>query len=159
MTHLKSVGKSILIGGAAAGIISLIPIINLLNLLFMMWMAFGGGLCVYLLRQENEKSKLKVSDAMVCGAVSGALGLIIFGGISTIALSHISPGKIERIMELLRFFSPANEGDSDITLIMQGDGLRTLFLTVMGVLLFISVISGALGGIISRSILKGKDNG
>jgi len=77
MTHLKSVGKSILIGGAAAGIISLIPIINLLNLLFMMWMAFGGGLCLYLLLQENEKSKINVSDAMVCGAASGALGGII----------------------------------------------------------------------------------
>lgn len=158
MSQLKSVTKSILIGGAAGGIISLIPIINLLNLLFMFWMGFGGGLCVYLLFRENKSAKITAADALLSGAASGALGCVIFGAVSYIVFANIPPGKIERIIEIFQHFFPAN-GGGDITPEMQGNDLKTLFLIVTGLLLLFSVIMGALGGLTARGIFKGKENG
>ena len=152
--HLKSVGKSILIGGAGAGIISLIPVINFLNLFVMMWMGFGGGLCVYMIGRENEGAGLKVSEALLFGAAAGALGCVIFGGVSYIVLSIIPPEKIERIIQLLQHFLSVSEENGDMDLLMGGDRFQVLYLTVMGLLLLISLISGALGGIISKRLFK-----
>ena len=152
MTHLKSPGKSILIGGAAAGVISLIPIINLLNLLLMMWMAFGGGLCVYILLQENKEINVSVSDALASGALSGVLGCVIFASVSFLLVSNISPEKMERIMEIIQLLSPSTE--EDFTELFQGGELIRLFFVVMGIALIFSVIAGALGGVVSRSMFK-----
>jgi hypothetical protein len=154
MTHLKSIGKSILTGGAAAGVISLIPIVNFLNLLFMMWMAFGGGLCVYMLLKANRSSEIHVSavDALVSGALSGVLGWVIFGSVSFLLVSHISPEKMEQIITILEMFSPS--AGENVGELLQGNELIRLFFLVMAIALIFSVISGSLGGVISRLVFK-----
>jgi hypothetical protein len=154
MNHLKSVGKSILVGGAAAGVISLIPVINLLNLVLMMWMAFGGGLCVYLLLRENKGIDVSVSDALASGALSGVLGWAIFASVSFLLVSNISPEKMGRIMEIIRLFLPSTA--EDFSGLFRGGELIRLFFVVMGTASIFSVIAGALGGIISRSLFSKK---
>ena len=42
--QVKGLGKSILLGGAAAGILSIFPVVNLLNLFFMLWIVLGSAL-------------------------------------------------------------------------------------------------------------------
>ena len=153
MTHLKSTGKSILIGGAAGGVISLIPIVNLLNLLLMMWMAFGGGLCVYMLLKENRGIRVSVVDALVPGALSGVLGWGIFAAVSFLLVSHISPEKMEKAAAILKILSPS--AGEDAGELLQGNELIKLFFLVMSGALIFSVISGSLGGLISRLIFKG----
>jgi hypothetical protein len=155
MTRLKSLYKSILLGGAAAGIISLIPVINLLNLLLMMWMAFGGGLCVYVLLQENRR--ITASDALLSGALSGALGCGLFGSVTYLAVTNISPEKFERILAILRLFSSTSSAEREIADLMQGNELNALVLTILGAAFLLSLLAGALGGLVSRMIFKNKD--
>ena len=46
---LEGLGRSVLIGGAAAGVLSVFPGLNLLNLFFMTWIVLGAGLTIHLL--------------------------------------------------------------------------------------------------------------
>lgn len=154
---LKSMWKSILIGGTAAGILSLIPIINLLNLFFMLWMALGGAVTVYLLIQANKPARqIKAGDALLSGALSGVWGCILFGIFAYTTLSRIPPEKIERVASLARNFFPDME--EEIASLFQPDTLRTLALIVMALAMLFSIISGAVGGIISRSIFKNRED-
>lgn len=149
---MKSLSKSIVLGGAAAGIISLIPIVNLLNLLLMMWMAFGGGLCVYVLLQENQR--ISPSGALLSGALSGALGCGLFGSVTYLAITNISPEKFERILALLRLFSSTSSTEQEIADLLQGNELKALVLTILAVAFLLSLAAGALGGLVSRMIFK-----
>lgn len=146
----RSTWKNILIGGTAAGIISIIPFLNILNLFFMMWMAFGGGLTVYLLIRENKNKEIKTSEALLTGALSGVWGCAIFGVFVYIALSGISPEKFARAASLLRIFFPDIE--AEFTSLLQGSNLKVLFLIVFAIMMVFSIISGAVGGVISKSI-------
>lgn len=152
----KAQWKSILIGGTAAGIISIIPIINLLNLFLMMWMAFGGGLTVYLLTRENKNKEIKPSEALLIGALSGVWGCIIFGVFVYFAISRLSPEKFAKAASLLRTFFPDIE--EEFVSLLQGSNLKILFLIIFAVMMIFSIIAGALGGVISKSISYKEEN-
>lgn len=152
MNKINSQGKSILLGGGAAGIISLIPVVNLLNIFFMMWMAAGGAISVYLLMRENKT--IKTSDAVLTGALSGITGGLIFGLVSTLLFSRISPEKIEKVASLLRGISTSME--EELTAFMQSSNLKFILLMVLAILILFSIISGIIGGLISKSILSRK---
>jgi hypothetical protein len=154
--ELNSLWKSILIGGTAAGIISLIPIINLLNLFFMLWMAGGGGLAVYLLKRENRNIKLKNPEALLTGALSGVWGCSIFGVFIYMALTRITPEKFAKAASLLRTFYPNIE--EEFASLFQGNNLQSLFLMIFALLMVLSIISGAVGGIISKSMSFKEEN-
>ncbi|MFC2155408.1 hypothetical protein ACFLRB_02820 [Acidobacteriota bacterium] len=145
----RSMWKSILIGGTAAGILSIIPILNLLNLFFMMWMAVGGGLSVYLFMRENRDKTIKTTEALLTGALSGVWGCAIFGVFVYTALSRISPEKFAKAASLLRTFFPDIE--EEVATLLHGGNLKELFLLVFALLMIISIIAGALGGIVSKS--------
>jgi hypothetical protein len=152
MNKLKSVEKSILVGGAAAGVVSLLPVINLLNLVFMMWMAVGGGICVYLLLGYNKQ--IKISEAAVTGALSGVLGCLIFGTVTYIGISFISPAKLDRIGRIVRLFS--SSGEEEISRLFEGNEWKIIFLAIIGTAFVLSIISGALGGIVARAVFSEK---
>ena len=88
MNQLWSARKSILLGGLLSGILSVIPLINLFNIFFMMWMAVGGLVSVYLLKKE--KNVIQTSEAALVGAASGLTGGIIFVLFSTFMVMNIS---------------------------------------------------------------------
>jgi|GEM_PF-741056 len=152
--RLKSVYKSILIGGAAAGFISLIPLINIFNLIFMIWMAVGGGVGVYLLLKDNDR--IKISDSLWVGLSCGVLGWAIFAVFSFLLLSTISVEKIERVMKLVEIVFPSAENEETISEIVEPSQLKSLFLLVLGIAMLFSIFSGALGGLLSRYWFQGK---
>ncbi len=152
--QLKSMGRSIIIGGTAAGILSLIPIINLLNLFFMMWMALGGGITAYLLIKANKD--IKTADALLAGSLSGVWGCVLFGTFAYITLTHIPLERIERAAALVQSFFP-NIGE-DAASILQPDNLKGLFFIIIALAMLFSLISGAVGSIISRSIFRRKED-
>lgn len=154
MTELKGRGKSILIGGLAAGLISIIPIINLLNLLFMMWMGFGGGLSVYLLSRDNRN--IRTSDALLTGSLSGLLGSLILGLTTFIVIVNISPEKIEKLLSLAERLLGNIEGD--ILLFFQEGNFKIMLLILISVLALLSIISGAIGGIISKYLFRNENH-
>jgi len=148
--EMKIIWKNILIGGTAAGIVSIIPVINLLNLFLMLWMACGGALAVYLSMRENKYQKPKTSEALLTGALSGAWGCMILGVFVYIALSRISPEKFAKAASLLQAFFPNIE--EEFANLFQGNNLQALFLLVFALLMGLSIISGAVGGVISKSM-------
>jgi len=158
MTNSESppMWKGILIGGTAAGILSIISILNLLNLFFMTWMAVGGGLAVYLFMRENGGKRIKTGEALLTGALSGVWGCAIFGVFVYTALSRISPEKVAKAASLLRTFFPDIE--EEMSTLLYGDNLNALFMLVFALLMIISIIAGELGGIMSKSFsLKEQD--
>jgi len=63
---LAGLGKSVILGGGASGILSIFPGLNLLNLFFMLWIALGAGLTIYLLSKNNPV--LRKGDSLLAGA-------------------------------------------------------------------------------------------
>lgn len=141
-------------GGAAAGVISLIPVINLLNLLLMMWMAAGGILCAYLLLRENKS--IEVSDAMVAGALSGAVGCALFGAVTYAFIANISPAKMERILALVNLVYSSPAEDAQLMEWIQSGQIKGMFLFVIAVAFVFSLGSGALGGALGRRLFLEK---
>lgn len=148
--EIKIIWKNILIGGTAAGIVSIIPIINLLNLFLMLWMACGGALAVYLTMREDRSKKPKTSEALLTGALSGAWGCMILGVFVYIALSRISPERFAKAASLLQAFFPNIQ--EEVAHLLQGNNLQALFLMIFALLMVLSIISGAAGGVISKSM-------
>ena len=153
MNNTKSTIKCILIGGIASGLISLIPIINFLNLFFMMLMGLGGALSVYLLIKENKN--IKTSDALLTGLLSGFVGGFILGIFMYIVLSNITPEKIENIISTAKIFSSSIEDEMDM--LFQNGNLKIMARKIIAFLIFFSMISGAIGGFISKSLFQKKD--
>jgi ammonia channel protein AmtB len=155
MNKIKSQGKSILMGGIAAGIISLIPVINFLNVFFMMWMGVGGAISVYLLLKENKE--IKTSDAVLTGALSGVTGGVIFGFFALFLMSRITPEKIEKMASFLKNLSTSLE--AELNAFLQSSNFQFLLLMVVAILILFSIISGIIGGIIVKSVLSRKQIG
>lgn len=153
MNNTKSTIKCILIGGIASGFISLIPIINFLNLFFMMLMGLGGALSVYLLIKENEN--IKTSDALLTGLLSGFVGGFILGIFMYIVMSNITPDKIENIISTAKIFSSSIEDEMDM--LFQNGNLKIMARKIIAFVIFFSMISGAIGGFISKSLFQKKD--
>lgn len=153
MNNTKPTIKCILIGGIASGFISLIPIINFLNLFFMMLMGLGGALSVYLLIKENEN--IKTSDALLTGLLSGFVGGFILGIFMFIVISNITPEKIENIISTTKIFSSSIEDEMDM--LFQNGNLKIMARKIIAFVIFFSMISGAIGGFISKSLFQKKD--
>lgn len=145
-TETHSTWKSILIGGTAAGVLSLIPFINLLNLFFMLWMGVGGAITVYLLQREYKQ--VKNPEALLTGALSGVWGCTVFGVFIYFAISRIPPERFVKAASMLRAFIP--EVEEELTMMLQGDNLQVFTLIIIAVLMVFSIISGAVGGILSK---------
>ncbi len=152
----KSMWKSILIGGMAAGAISMVPFINLFNLFFMMWMGFGGGLSVYLFRRDLHLQGITTPIALLTGALSGALGCSVLGVFVYATLSSISPEKFQRSIAMLRDIIPGIE--EEYAVLFQDNNLTVLTLTVILIMMVISIISGALGGLIAKGFSSPSDD-
>jgi hypothetical protein len=150
MNRLNSFGKNVLLSGVAAGIVSLIPLINIINFPLMLWMGGGGALCVVLLLRDN--ARLRPSEALLTGALSGALGGGIFGTVIYFLVTNISPEKMERMMSLINMFVSSPEEEAEMMELFHGNHLAALTLTVVGIALLISILIGALGGIIALKI-------
>ena len=153
MKNLKSVTKSILLGGGFSGIISLIPVINLFNIFFMFWMGIGGVITLYLLKKENPG--LKSLDAFLFGALSGLTGGLIFTIFSLTTVLNISEEKIDRIINLAEKFSIILK--EDVSAFIQQTNLKMLFLSVIALAFLFSIIAGAAGSLIAKAVLIKKN--
>ncbi|TFG80416.1 MAG: hypothetical protein E4H23_02575 [Chrysiogenales bacterium] len=145
---LKGLGKSVILGGGASGILSLFPGLNLLNLFFMLWIAVGAGLTIYLLCKENQL--LRRSDSMLAGALSGLTGGGIFAILSLVNIIGINQERLEQMIEKARSLAPFLRDDSLST--MASSQFKTMM--IIGVVFFVlaSIIAGAIAGLIARKL-------
>ncbi|MBU4267760.1 MAG: hypothetical protein KJ808_02780 [Acidobacteria bacterium] len=145
---LSGLGKSVILGGGASGILSIFPGLNLLNLFFMLWIALGAGLTIYLLCKENKQ--LRRSDSMLAGALSGLTGGGIFAILSLVNIIGVSQERFEQMVEKARSLAPFLREDSLSS--MASSQFKTMM--IIGVVFFVlaSIIAGAVAGLIARKI-------
>ncbi|HDP95376.1 MAG TPA: hypothetical protein ENN40_08470 [Candidatus Aminicenantes bacterium] len=157
-TRSAQLTYGILIGAASAGVISLIPLVNLLNLFFMFWMAIGGAIGVWVFQRRNQKATL--TEAALCGGLSGLLGGVIFALVTYMALHTISPEGFNRMLMLIEKILP-NFG-AEVDPWVTSDDFRGMLGIVLLMSVGLSGLVGILGGLIARwawSPRKQKDSG
>ena len=155
---LKSWGKSVLVGGSAAGILSIVPFVNLLNLFFMFWIAAGAALTVHLLIRQNRE--IRVSDSLISGAMSGLIAGIIFAALTLISFLQINQEKFAELVEKARTLYPGM--DSETASVLQSGHFKIILVIIVSVFVLLAIVAGALAGMIARYVFMrsaGKSNG
>jgi hypothetical protein len=107
--QIKGMGKSIFLGGGAAGILSIFPLVNLLNLFFMLWIVVGSVLTIFLLSKENRQ--LSKGDTLLAGALSGLVGGGIFAFLSLFTILGITQEQLDHLLEKAKAIAPLHDAD------------------------------------------------
>jgi hypothetical protein len=142
----NGLGKSVFLGGGAAGILSIFPVVNLLNLFFMLWIVVGSILTIFLLRKENNR--LGKGDALLAGALSGLVGSGIFAFISLVTILGITQEKMETLLEKAKAMAPLL--DANMTQTLQSSQFKAIMILSICLFVFLSIAAGALAGLIAR---------
>jgi hypothetical protein len=146
--HLKGLGKSVFLGGGFSGILSIFPGLNLLNLFFMLWIALGAALTVYLLGKENQR--IRKSDSLLAGALSGLIGGGIFAILSLVTIIGINQEQLDRMVERAQALAPFLRNDA--AAMMAGNQFKTVMIISVVLFVLAAIFAGALAGLIARSL-------
>jgi hypothetical protein len=147
---LTGLGKSVLLGGGASGVLSIFPGLNLLNLFFMTWIVLGAGLTVYLLYKENLS--LRKSDALLAGALSGLTGGGIFALLSFFTIVGITQEQLDHLVESARSIAPILDPGQAATL--AGSQFKTIMIIAICAFLLAAIVAGALAALIARRVFR-----
>ena len=151
---LAGLGKSVLLGGSASGILSIFPILNLLNLFFMTWIVLGAGLTVHLLYRVNPT--LRRSDALLAGALSGLTGGGIFALLGFVSIAGLTQEKLEQMIDSTRALAPFLASDQAAAL--TGGPFKAMMALAIGLFLLLAIAAGALAGLAFRRFLRPAGN-
>jgi len=140
----------VLLGGGAAGILSILPGLNLLNLFFMLWIVLGAGLTLHLLLRANPG--LRPGDALLAGALSGLVGGGLFALLGVVTLVGMNEERFERALESARAMAPflAAEGADALA----AGPFKTMMALAIGVFLLLAILAGGLAGLAARRLLR-----
>jgi hypothetical protein len=147
---LTGLGKSVLLGGGASGVLSIFPGLNLLNLFFMTWIVLGAGLTIYLLYKENLS--LRRSDALLAGALSGLTGGGIFALLSFFTIVGITQEQLDQLVESARSIAPFLAPGQAATL--AGSQFKTIMIIAICAFLLAAIVAGALAALIARRVFR-----
>jgi len=147
---LSGLGKSVLLGGGASGVLSIFPGLNLLNLFFMTWIVLGAALTIHLLYRENPS--LRRGDALLAGALSGLTAGGIFAVLSLFAIVGISQERLEQMVESARSIAPFL-ADGQAATLASGQ-FKTIMVIAICVFVLTAIAAGALAALIARRILR-----
>jgi len=147
---ITGLGKSVLLGGGASGILSIFPGLNLLNLFFMAWIVLGAGLTIYLLYKENRS--LRKSDALLAGALSGLTGGGIFALLGFFTIIGITQEQLDQMVESARSVAPFLAGGQ--AAILAGSQFKTIMIIAICVFLLAAIAAGALAALIARRVFR-----
>ncbi len=147
---IQGLGKSVLIGGGASGIMSIFPGLNLLNLFFMTWIVLGTGLTIHLLYRRNPS--LRRSDALLAGALSGLTGGGVFALVSISAMVGMTQEKLETMVESARALAPfLAEGQADA---LASGPFKAMMAIAIGLFVLFAIAAGAISGLAARRLLR-----
>jgi hypothetical protein len=147
---VEGLGKSVLLGGGASGILSIFPGLNLLNLFFMTWIVLGAGLTIHLLYRRNPA--LRRGDALLAGALSGLTGGGIFAALSFLTIASITQEKLDQMVEAARSIAPFLAEDQ--ATLMAGGQLKTMMIMAICLFLLLAILAGAISGFAARRLLR-----
>ena len=147
---LEGLGRSVLIGGGAAGILSVFPGLNLLNLFFMTWIVLGAGLTIHLL--YRRQASLRRGYAALAGALSGLCAGGIFALLGAVSIAGLDPEKLERMIETARAVAPAL-ADEQAAALAAGP-FKAMMALAIGLFVLLAIAAGALAGLAARRLLR-----
>ncbi len=147
---LADLGKSVLLGGGASGMLSIFPGLNLLNLFFMTWIVLGAGLTIHLLYRANPV--LRRGDALLAGALSGLVGGGVFAFLGFLSIIGMTQEKLERMIDSARAVAPylANEQAAA----MAAGPFKAMMALAIGMFLLLAIVAGGLAGLAARRLLR-----
>jgi len=146
---LAGLGKSVLIGGGASGILSIFPGVNLLNLFFMAWIIVGAGLTIHWLYKQNQT--LGKGDALLAGALSGLTGGGIFAILGFVSIAGLTQEKLDRMVESTRAIAPFLADGPGAA--MASGQFKTIMVLAISLFLLAAIAVGAVAGLAARRIL------
>jgi hypothetical protein len=146
---IAGLGRSVLIGGGASGILSIFPGVNLLNLFFMAWIVLGAGLTIHWLYKRN--TALRVGDALLAGALSGLTGGGIFALLGFASIAGLTQEKLDRMIESTRAIAPFLAEGPEAA--MASAQFKTIMVIAICLFLLAAILAGALAGLAARRIL------
>jgi len=152
---LAGLGRSVLLGGGASGILSIFPGLNLLNLFFMTWIVLGAGLTVHLLYRTNPV--LRRGDALLAGALSGLVGGGFFAFLGFLSIIGMDQEKLERMIDSARAIAPYLA--SEQTAAMAAGPFKAMMALAIGMFLLLAIVAGGLAGLAARRLLRPAANG
>jgi hypothetical protein len=141
-----------LIGGAAAGILSGIP---LLNCLCCLWIIGGAALAAYLLAKDSPVS-LKSSDGALVGAFTGVIAAVVDTVVS-LPFQAVNAAFSKRLIERLGAYLDQMPAQWNEYLTQRGGPVSIAWF--FGGLLIAAVVFavfGALGGVIGATLFGKK---
>jgi hypothetical protein len=144
--QISGMGKSIFLGGGAAGILSVFPVVNLLNLFFMLWIVLGSALTIFLLCKENQQ--LSRGDTLLAGALSGLVGGGLFAFLSLLTILGITQEQLEQLLEKAKAIAPLL--DANMTRTIQSGQFKVIMILSICLFVFMAIVAGAVAGIIAR---------
>lgn len=147
---IQGLGRSVLIGGGASGVLSVFPGLNLLNLFFMTWIVLGAGLTIHLLYRRN--SSLGRGDALLAGALSGLLGGGVFALLGIATIVGMTQEKLDAMVESARALAPflAEDGVESMT----SGPFKAMMAVAVGLFLLLAIAAGAIAGLAARRLLR-----
>lgn len=142
--------RSVLLGGGAAGLLSIFPVLNLLNLFFMLWIVLGAGLTVRLLTRANPR--LRRGDALLAGALSGLVAGGMFALLGLVSLAGMTEEAFERALAAARAAAPfLADGQAAA---FEAGPFKAVLALALAVFLLLAIVAGGLGGLAARRLLR-----
>jgi hypothetical protein len=141
-----------LIGGAAAGILSGIP---LLNCLCCLWIIVGAILASFLLSKSSPTS-LGPGDGALVGAFSGVVAAVV-DSILSIPFQELNTAFMRKVIERFEEYGQSMPSGWD-TWFQRGEGPISTAWFFIGLLITAAIFSalGALGGVIGMALFRKK---
>lgn len=141
-----------LIGGAAAGVLSGIPLVNCFCCL---WIIGGAMLAAHLLAKDSPVS-LTAGDGAIVGALTGIVAAVVDAVIG-IPLHAVNAEMVKKFMERLAEFAEDMPAGWESWLDRSASGFSApLFLLGLFISAVIFAALGALGGVIGASLFGKK---
>jgi ABC-type Co2+ transport system permease subunit len=147
---IQGLGRSVLLGGGASGVLSIFPGLNLLNLFLMAWIVLGAGLTIHLLYKKNPS--LRRGDALLAGALSGLTGGGIFAVLGFLTVAGLTQEKLDQLVESARAIAPFLAENQDT--LMAGGQFKTLMIMAICLFFLLAIAAGAVAGLIARTLLR-----
>ena len=145
--------KPALIGGAAMGVLTALPIIGLGNCACCLWVVGGGALAAYLLQQDTA-APISLADGALVGLLTGVFGAIVILVLSiplTLLVEPIFRQFVTGVLERMENVPP------EIRDLAMNRGLTVL--RIIGQFVFwlvIGSIFSTVGGLIGAAIFQKK---
>lgn len=147
---MRDLNRSVLLGGALGGLLSVIPVVNLLNLFFMLWVLVGVGVTVNRLTRRN--GRLAAGDALLAGSLSGLVSGVVFAVAGLLMVLRLDPDRLAAALDRVRLLAPREA--EEIMHLVQSGRLRPLLLLSLGLFVLLAIVAGGLSALLWRLIVR-----